>query len=125
MAGKTTYRIVIPTDTEEYKELIENIDKENDALGNNSHLHHETQEIKEGVTDMTEAVKLDAEAAKLTKKAEELTLQRNILKKRTLANEKGWRTTLEGKMIKNIQGMGDYGYVIDRSPKGGKKPPVA
>lgn len=123
MAGKKSYRIVIPTDAEGYKKLIEGIDKQNDALGNKSPLKEETDDIKQGVVDMTEAAKLEAKAKKLRDEAESLIQQRNTLMKTTLSNEKGWRTTLEGKYIKNIQSMGDFGYTIDRSARPTKETP--
>ena len=121
MAGKPSYRIVIPTDTEEYRKLIEGIDKENDALGKDSPIEDETTDIKQGVKDMQEAEMLEDQADALKKQAEKLMQKRNILQKGVLENERGWRKTLEGKYIKKIQTMGDFGYIIDRSPK--QKPP--
>ena len=113
--AKQNYRIAIPKEPKEYQTLIKNIDKENDALGapppaaaaaapgSHSPLHQKTEEIKQAVKDMSEAVKLDNEANELDRQAEELREQRDILwKKTTLANERGWRKTLEGEYIKNI-----------------------
>lgn len=123
MAAKP-YRIDIPTTVKDYKELIEDIDAENDERGDASELKAETAEIKEGVVDMTEADKLESEAEAHDKAAEKLREKRDLLwKKKTLGNERGWRKTLEGKFIKAIHKMGDFGYVVNSSPKP-KKPPV-
>lgn len=116
--AKKSYRIVIPTDTQEYKELIDNIDKQNDKLGDDSPVKSQTAEIKKGVKNMAEADKLDQEAAALKRKAEKLIERRNKLQRNvTLPNERGWRKTLEGAYIKAIHKMGDFGYEIDTSPR--------
>lgn len=81
-------------------------------------MHDETANIKQAVKDMTEADKLEDEALDLEKKAEALREQRDLLwKKTTLPNERGWRKTLEGKYIKTIHKMGDWGYEVNSSPR--------
>ena len=116
--AKKSYRVIIPTDTQEYKELIDNIDKQNDKLGDDSPVKSVSAEIKKGVKDMAEADKLDQEAAALKRKAEKLIEKRNKLQRNvTLPNERGWRKILEGAYIKAIHKMGDFGYEIDSSPR--------
>ena len=105
--AKQNYHIEIPKTVSEYLKLITDIDEENDeqsAGGGHSHLHDETNAIKQAVKDMTEADKLEDKALALEKQVEFLREQRNILwKKTTLPNERGWRKTLEGKYIKKIR----------------------
>ena len=123
--AKQNYRIVIPTDVEEYETLSKDIKKKNDSLAGASPLGSDTAEIDQGVIDMKEAVKLEKEAAELRRLAEEKTEQRNILwKKQTLTEERGWRKKLEGEYIKSIHKMGEWGYNVDTSPKAKPKPPV-
>ena len=120
--AKKSYRIVIPKDVENYRKLIQNIKKENDKQGDASVLKDETNNINQGEKDMAAAEQLEIEAEELRRQAEEKTEQRNQLwKKTTLDNERGWRKTLEGKYIKAIHKMGDWGYNVDTSPKA-KKP---
>ena len=124
--AKKTYRIVIPKDVENYRKLIQKIKKENDKRGDASELKDETNSINQGDKDMAIAEQLEIEAEELRRQAEEKTEQRNQLwKKTTLLNERGWRKTLEGKYIKAIHKMGDWGYTIDTSPKTKKPAPAA
>ena len=118
----TDYRIVIPKDVENYRKLIQNIKKENDKQGASSPLKDETPDIDQGDKDMATAEKLEGEAEELKRQAEEKMEERNNLwKKITLAKERGWRKTLEGKYISKIHKMGEWGYVVNTSPKA-KKP---
>jgi len=113
-----TYHIEIPSDVTGYKKLIEKIDKENDNEGGGSPLAAETSDIKQGAKDMNQAEQLEAKAAELEKQVEALREQRDQLwKKTTLINERGWRKTLEGKYIKKIHQMGNWGYEINSSPR--------
>jgi len=123
--AKQNYRIVIPTDVENYEKLIKNIKKKNDSMAGASPLGSDTDEINQGVLDMKEAAKLEEEADELKRLAEEKIEQRNILwKKQTLTEERGWRKKLEGEYIKSIHKMGEWGYEVDTSPKAKPKPAV-
>jgi len=122
--AKQTYHIEIPRLVKDYLKLIVDIDAENDeqsAGGGHSLLHDETENIKQAVKDMTQADKLEDQALAKEKEVEKLREQRDQLwKKTSLPNERGWRKTLEGKLIKKIHVMGDWGYEINTSPRAKK-----
>jgi hypothetical protein len=114
----STYRIVIPTNVDDYQKLINNIEKQNNTLGDKSPLLDESEAIKQAVKDMQQAAEYEQKAEAARKESEKFTQMRNKLwKESTLVNERGWRKTLEGKYLQNIQQMSDFGYDIDRSPK--------
>jgi len=123
--SKKNYRIAIPDNVKEYKDLIKNIDAQNDALGASSPLVGKTAAIKQAVIDITRAKEADEEADALRRQAEALTEERNTLWKETvLSAERGWRTILEGEYIENVHKMGDFGYEINTSPQSGGAEPA-
>jgi putative N-acetylmannosamine-6-phosphate epimerase len=122
MAKGKTFHINVPTDVTGYNKLINDINAQNTKLGNKSQLKDETAEIKQGVKDMTQVVSLDTQIITMDKTLKKFRQQRNKLMNTTLQNERGWRTTLEGKNLKDIQGMSDYGYDIGTTPRTITKP---
>lgn len=119
--AKKNVRITIPTNPTELLNLAKSIYTKHTDDGADSPLNQlEDDNWADNGPKIADALDLDAQTKQLEKALENLYAQRNLLldpvKKTVLAS----RDLLSGKFSKNPKKLGDWGFVVDDSPKASK-----
>jgi hypothetical protein len=120
--SKSTVRVEVPRNPEKVMELATKITTKHAADGATSPLNALSDDNwTDNGPRLTQAKDLNTQAKQLEKDVENLYKQRDLLLKPVIDTVKASRDLLLGANKKNPKKLGDWGFVVNDSPKAKKK----